>query len=496
MKKYILLYFLCLISIFATATTYNLTINFKPSFAGYGSSSSCYEEGSRVQLSAYNNEGFKFKYWTEDGKIISSKNDFCYIMPSHDVQLIAVFEYAPDNPKDPQVMHRLILNASPSYGGYFNQQTISYAQENSDVVIWAYGKSGFKFKEWQENDITISKENPLTYNIGNKNHNIKAVFVYNPDAPDNPGKMYCNLKLSESTGGHIEGSADGLYEKGAYISLLAIPDNGYHFVRWSDGSTESSRYFYIDTNISLSAVFEPDTYTLKYIVDGEEYKTVSLEYGAEIVPEQEPAKEGYTFSGWSDVPKTMPAHDVTVTGTFSINHYTLKYIVDEEEYKTVSLEYGAEIVPEQEPAKEGYTFSGWSDVPKIMPAHDVTVTGTFSINIHKISWVIDDVLVAETEAEYGAYIIEPEIPIKEGYEFTGWDNVPKTMPDYDIIIKGHYKVISEITSPQIIRRNTDVYNIHGNLVRKNMNIETIKELKSGIYIIEGRTIVIDHKDVR
>ena len=29
-----------------------------------------------------------------------------------------------------------------------------------------------------------------------------------------------------------------------------------------------------------------------------------------------------------------------------------------------------------------------------------------------------------------------------------------------------------------------------------MNIETIKELKSGIYIIEGRTIVIDHKDVR
>ena len=110
--------------------------------------------------------------------------------------------------------------------------------------------------------------------------------------------------------------------------------------------------------------------------------------------------------------------------------------------------------------------------------------------------MIDDILVAETEVEYGAYIIEPEIPIKEGYEFTGWDNVPKTMPDNDITIIGHYKVISEITIPKIIRSNTDVYNIHGNLVKKNMNIETIKELKSGIYIIEGRTIVIDHKDVR
>ena len=51
-------------------------------------------------------------------------------------------------------------------------------------------------------------------------------------------------------------------------------------------------------------------------MDGEVYKTYQLEYGATITPEAEPTKEGYTFSGWSEIPKTMPAHNVTVIGSF------------------------------------------------------------------------------------------------------------------------------------------------------------------------------------
>ena len=57
-------------------------------------------------------------------------------------------------------------------------------------------------------------------------------------------------------------------------------------------------------------------YTLTYKVDGEVYKTYQLEAGATITPEPAPTKEGYIFSGWSEIPATMPAHDVTVTGTF------------------------------------------------------------------------------------------------------------------------------------------------------------------------------------
>ncbi|MBO7113276.1 MAG: InlB B-repeat-containing protein, partial [Bacteroidaceae bacterium] len=92
-------------------------------------------------------------------------------------------------------------------------------------------------------------------------------------------------------------------------------------------------------------------YNLIYKVDGQVYKTYQLESGAPISAEPAPTKEGYTFSGWSQVPESMPANDIEITGSFSINSYTLTYLLDGEVYKSVSLEYGAEIESEPSPDK-------------------------------------------------------------------------------------------------------------------------------------------------
>ena len=135
------------------------------------------------------------------------------------------------------------------------------------------------------------------------------------------------------------------------------------------------------TNIS-----DADKYKLTYVVDGEEYKSFEIEEGETITPETAPTKEGYTFSGWSEIPKTMPANDVTVTGTFSINRYKLTYIVDGEEYKSYELDYGTSITPEAEPTKEGYVFSGWSEIPTTIPAYDVIVTGSFSKGAYRLKY--------------------------------------------------------------------------------------------------------------
>ena len=81
------------------------------------------------------------------------------------------------------------------------------------------------------------------------------------------------------------------------------------------------------------------------LVDGEAYKTYEIDYGTAITPEKEPTKEGHNFTGWSDIPETMPANDVTVTGSFTKG-----------EYKQI-------VVPEAT-EMEGYTFDGWADVPE------------------------------------------------------------------------------------------------------------------------------------
>ena len=136
-----------------------------------------------------------------------------------------------------------------------------------------------------------------------------------------------------------------------------------------------------------------NSFKLSYLVDGVEYKSYEIEYGKAITPEPAPTKEGHTFSGWSTILETMPAHDVTITGTFSINKYKLTYKVDGVDYKNISYDYGANITAEPAPAKEGFEFSGWSDIPATMPAHDVTITGTFKVieyNVDNATYEVSD----------------------------------------------------------------------------------------------------------
>ena len=76
----------------------------------------------------------------------------------------------------------------------------------------------------------------------------------------------------------------------------------------------------------------------------------------------------------------MPAHDVTVTGTFGINTYKLTYMIDDAVYKVVDYKYGETITPE--PAPEGnYASFEWVGLPETMPAKDVTVYANYVTGI-------------------------------------------------------------------------------------------------------------------
>ena len=63
--------------------------------------------------------------------------------------------------------------------------------------------------------------------------------------------------------------------------------------------------------------------------------------------------------------------------TYKDYYNTLIYIVDGEEYRSYRLEIGEEITPEPKPTKEGYVFLGWDNIPATMPDYDVVVNGTF-----------------------------------------------------------------------------------------------------------------------
>lgn len=150
----------------------------------------------------------------------------------------------------------------------------------------------------------------------------------------------------------------------------------------------------------------------------EDYEVV---YNATIPAEANPTKTGYTFSGWSAIPAKMPADNVTVTGTFSINQYTLKYMVDGVEYLSRTYDYNAVIGSEAEPEKADYVFDGWENLPVNMPAENVevnakwirayTASGVATFNGVAVAGITVEISGKTTSTDAaGNYSIEKLIP--------------------------------------------------------------------------------------
>ncbi|MBO5186515.1 MAG: InlB B-repeat-containing protein [Prevotella sp.] len=279
------------------------------------------------------------------------------------------------------------------------------------------------------------------------------------------------------------------YAFGATITPEAAPEKeGYTFGGWSDiPATMPAKNIIVTGSFGTTA----NIYKITYIIDGEVYKIVEVHFGETITPEAAPAKEGYTFSGWSDIPETMPAKNIIVTGAFTANIYKLTYLVDDEVYKVVEYAFGETITPEAAPAKEGYTFSGWSDIPETMPAGDITVTGTFTANIYKLTYIVDDEVYKVVEYAFGETITPEAAPQKEGYRFSGWSEIPETMPAEDITVTGYFTRDTSVNGILSSDKEVDIYDMNGRKLYERIYAkEALKRLPKGIYIISGRKIYI------
>lgn len=198
----------------------------------------------------------------------------------------------------------------------------------------------------------------------------------------------------------------------------------------------------VHNDLHFKVAFMKNTYIITYLVDNEEYKTEEILFATKIEAEPTPKKEGYTFSGWSEIPETMPAHDVTVTGAFTINQYTVKFIADGDVVSEQRLEYGSKIVIPDAVDKEGYTFNGWGEVPETVPSKDLTITGLYTVNSYSLICMVDGIEYKVIPVEYGMPLTIDIVPEKEGYTFWGWDEIPETMPARDVTVTGTFTINS------------------------------------------------------
>jgi hypothetical protein len=223
-------------------------------------------------------------------------------------------------------------------------------------------------------------------------------------------------------------------------------------------------------------------YTVTFKIGEEVISEKELEYGAAIEAPEAPAKEGYTFDGWGEVAKTVPAENVVYGGSYTVNKYTVTFQIGDEFFEEKELEYGAAIEAPEAPAKEGYTFNGWGEVAKTVPAENVVYEGSYTVNKYKVYYIINGEKVYVAELEYGAAIEIPEelAAMYPGFEWMGEDpeEVYVTMPAYDIYFTGNDTTGLDRLS---IDSNAVIYDLSGRRV-----LEAVK----GFYIVNGKKVFI------
>lgn len=191
--------------------------------------------------------------------------------------------------------------------------------------------------------------------------------------------VFSNDKVYKVTYSVVESVAPSAEDELTLYSNAILPTSiAGQEVRWYSDASLSQPVTTIDADSRLY-VKNMYTYTLTYVLDGETYKEETHYEGEAISPEADPVKEGYTFSGWKGLPEVMPAENVTVTGSFAVNSYKLTLYLNKEVYKEEMIEYGVAVEVAEPEVPEGYRFDGWTEaIPETMPAHDVDIHGTYS----------------------------------------------------------------------------------------------------------------------
>ena len=187
------------------------------------------------------------------------------------------------------------------------------------------------------------------------------------------------------------------------------------------------------------AALELMTYTATFYVDGAVHATVQAKVGEQIALPEEPAKEGYVFTGWDPEVGVMGLEDVSFNAQFTAGAVSYKVETYEMDVngaygaatvKTVPATTG-EAVSVTPDAREGFTVADNSILSGTVAADSSLVLKVYySRNQYKLT--VDGV---ESDVYFGAALEIADPAAREGFTFTGWNvEVPATMPAEDLTL--------------------------------------------------------------
>ena len=245
------------------------------------------------------------------------------------------------------------------YAMHYDSDTVSlidtktYNYSSSSVALKpaeeATKNYGYNFVGWCLNedcsDTPRMELDPYTY--GNK----KVYAKYTPKTYD-----YSWFTNGGTVDGWMDGTDEVVYGQENY---LPVPTReGYNFLGWKlDGTnimvgdengyvnkftfntlgletTLASDNKLTNEGFLLMGVWEVQTFTVKFMIDGKTYNEQTINWGQKVVLPDDPTKKGYEFIGWytEEGQQFFAATDIkkdwTLIARFDINRYTVIFYVD------------------------------------------------------------------------------------------------------------------------------------------------------------------------
>ena len=222
-----------------------------------------------------------------------------------------------------------------------------------------------------------------------------------------------------------------------------------------------------DGSLVLKLYYTRDSYKVTYQYTGKvptgasELPAETTEkYGAAVTVAADATAPGYTFSGWSrEDGFTMPAENVTITGSFTANgetpykveHYQQNleddgYTLADTENLTGETDTTATANPK---TYTGFTFDG--TVEGTVASGNIAGDGSlvlklyYTRNSYEVSYAYTGTVPADASAlpekaavKYGASVTVAEAATAKGHTFSGWSTGDFTMPAQDVEITGSF----------------------------------------------------------
>lgn len=206
---------------------YEITVVSSNPLLGAVTGSGVYPEGAVVQISALADSLARFTHWN-DGNTDNPRD----IEVVGDMTFTAYFELIP-------TYTITVESDNPLLGTVYGSGTY---QEGTVAKIGALPRENFFFCGWQDGDMN----NPRNITVTEDAYYL-AYFAVEPTPTFDITIYY------DENQGFVLGA--GTYSAGATATIVAIPADGYEFVKWGDGYTENPREIIVDHDIILAAFF-------------------------------------------------------------------------------------------------------------------------------------------------------------------------------------------------------------------------------------------------